>query len=216
MANPVAKVGTLALAILSGTLAILTAVIGVRHLGTQPESPEWLTAAGGLALVSFGAVQLFLDVKQAGDRKTAAMAKVKPVAWLARRTCETAIIEHDGGHPAHWVNAWYERVTKGGAKRIDVFQQQLCDVVTLAAEAGADETVAADDAFGAFILAANTLNNLQKAFPSGGDADAVAKAVAAGEDTMRQLANVAKKLERFAKRAPDEPVVPQSPKLVWS
>jgi hypothetical protein len=49
---------------------------------------EWLTAAGGFALISFAAVQLHLEGSRESVRQEAARAKLKPVARLARRACE--------------------------------------------------------------------------------------------------------------------------------
>ncbi len=131
--------------------------------GKNIEAANWVMAAGGLGIIVFSWVQLYRDARREAERVTAAGAKVKPAAWVARRMCEDGLIASDGQPMKQWLARWYVPSKVGpstGKYPIEILEHSMREMVTLAAEAGGRSMYWADEAFGRFITAANILNDL--------------------------------------------------------
>ena len=208
-------------AFVAGAATFIALVVAVMEFCARRdmESANWAMAAGGLGLIVFTSIQLHREVQREGDRVVAARAKLKPVAWLARRMCEQAVIESQGKPMENWLARWYtptkQRMMESGGPpdTIDVLQNYLQEVVTLAAEAGGREVSAADHAFTAFITAANTMNDVNATY-LGGDAEKYQAAVTRVRSAATQLATAAEALTTLAPRTVDEPVMPATPRFV--
>jgi hypothetical protein len=224
-------------AVAVGALTLVTLGIGGWELycGKNIEAASWVMAAGGLGLIVFASVQLHResqreDRRQASEaqhqaeRLAAARAKLKPAAWLARRMCEQGVIESDGkgssgGSMQRWLARWYtspkaRMMEVGGSPaRIDVLQELMRETVTLAAEASETEVSAADQAFNAFIVAANIMNELNATVTGAVEQTAIQDAMLRARQAAQHLATAAHALERLAPRGTEEPAVPANPKF---
>jgi hypothetical protein len=208
-------------AIAAGALTFVALGIGVWQLlcGRNIEAANWVMAAGGLGLIVFSSVQLHREARREAERLAAARAKLKPVAWLARRMCEQAVIESGDRTMNQWLARWYTRVVSymmQGDRPPDplsVLQDLLRETVTLAAEAGDKDVKAADAAFDAFIAAANVTNHLQGTLGGGADTTVYQAAIPRGRRAAQHLAMAAHALERLAPRGAEEPAVPVDPKF---
>jgi len=85
----------LLLAAIAGVITVVALGLGVWQFlcHKQLEAANWAMAAGGMGIFIFSTVQLHRDAKREAGRLAGARAKLKPVAWLARRMCEQAVIE---------------------------------------------------------------------------------------------------------------------------
>lgn len=175
---------------------------------------EWLTAAGGFGLIAFAVVQLWLEHKREADRQEAARAKVKPVARLARRSCERAVIDSDGKALNQWLGDWYRPSGQDLPPPIDVLQQLLRETVTFAAEAGGTAVRAADTAFDAFIAAADVINELWRKLYGPQEDKALRANNPRGRVAADHLARAARELEALAPRGAHEPEIPPRPKFL--
>lgn len=175
---------------------------------------EWLTAAGGFGLIAFAVVQLWLEHKREADRQTAARAKLKPVARLARRSCEQAVIESNGKALNQWIGNWYLPPGPGLPPPMDALEKLMRETVTFAAEAGGSEVRAADTAFDAFIAAADIINDMSGTLRGPQDDQVLRANNARGRRAADHLARGARELETLAPRGPHEPEVPARPKFV--
>lgn len=211
----------LAPAVVAGAATFIALVVAVMEFWARRdmESANWAMAAGGLGLIVFTSIQLHREAQREGDRVAAARAKLKPVAWLARRMCEQAVIESQGKPMENWLSRWYtptkQRLMESGGPpdTIDVLQNYLQEVVTLAAEAGGREVSAADYAFSAFIGAANIMNDVNATY-LGGNRDKYQAAVIRVRSAASQLATAADALATLAPRTTDEPVLPAAPRFI--
>lgn len=215
-----------ALATAAGVVTVAALGLGFWRLleGAQAEAANWVMAAGGMGLVVFSTVQLHRDAQREKDRVAAARAKLKPAAWLARRMCEDGVIESDDSSRVDWMGRWFPLYTysKGEERApqgpLSVLQELMRETVTLAAEAGERDMIAADTAFDAFIAAANILNDLKTRNAEGEREkeyyekyeDAL---ISSCQKAVQHLATAARALQALAPRGPEEPVVPVSPKL---
>ena len=203
-------------AAVAGALTLVALGIGGWELycGKNIEAANWVMAAGGLGLIVFSSVQLHREARREADRLAAARAKLKPAAWLARRSCEKGVIDSDGrgsssGIMQQWMMRWY-----GGAPTpLDILEARMRETVTLAAEAGEGEVEAADTAFNAFIVAANILNDLNATVGTTSDITTVQAAIPKARRAAQFLAAAALALEPLAPRGPEEPAVPANPKF---
>src|SRR5437870_1885625 len=165
-------------------IAVVAFVLTVGALGVgvwrllceqQMEAANWVMAAGGLGLIVFSAVQLHREAQREEARLTAARAKLKPAAWLARRMCDQSVIESNEQSMKLWLARWYSSQkarlmeTGGIPTRIDILEALMRETVTLAAEAAAQDIDDADAAFSSFIVAANLLNDLNARVSGAGE-----------------------------------------------
>jgi hypothetical protein len=194
-------------------LAVLCLCVGLIQLVCDRGGAEWLTAAGGFGLIAFAAVQLRLEGERDLQRREAARAKLKPVASLARRACERAVIESNGGALNHWLANWY-RANQQGVSPIDALDKLMRETVTLAAEAGDTEVEAADAAFDAFIAAADIINNMSRTLTGAQEDRVLRENNPRGRVAANHLATAARELETLAPRRPNEPVVPAQPRFM--
>jgi len=215
-----------ALATAAGAVTVAALGLGFWRLleGAQAEAANWVMAAGGMGLVVFSTVQLHRDAQREKDRLSAARAKLKPAAWLARRMCEDALIQSDGESMGDWLLRWhtsdllYIGKSKAPEHPLSVLQQLMRETVTLAAEAGEPDVTAADTAFDAFIAAANIINDLKaRNAEQGREKDYYKElydaAMSASRKAVQHLATAARALQALAPRGPEEPLVPVNPKF---
>lgn len=200
------------------TVAALTVGVWQFLCGKTLDAANWVMAAGGLGLIVFSSVQLHREARREEDRLVAARAKLKPVAWLARRMCDQAVIESDGRPMNQWLARWYisprTYAERGGTHPIDLLQERMRETVTLAAEAGSVDVRAADAAFSAFIAAANIINDLNTRGILGAMDDAIYRAaIPEGRKAVSHLFDTANALKALAPRGTEEPVVPVNPKF---
>jgi hypothetical protein len=194
-------------------LAVLCLCVGLIQLFCGGGGAEWLTAAGGFGLIAFAAVQLRLEGERDSQRREAARAKLKPVARIARRSCEQAVIESNGGALNSWLANWY-RANQQGVSPIDELEKLMRETVTLAAEAGGTEVKAADAAFDAFIAAADIINDMSQTLAGVQEEHVLRENNPRGRVAANHLALAARELETLAPRRPNEPAVPAQPKFM--
>jgi len=218
--------------VVAGALTLISVVIGIREYlyGKDIEAANWVMAAGGLGLIVFASVQLHRetereDQRQAAEAKrelerlAAARARLKPVAWLARRMCKQAVSDSNGTPLNQWLARWYTpiraRMMEGGGAPdpINVLEERLRETVTLAAEAGGDDVRAADSAFEAFIAAANIINYMSKSLMGVAETSAVLAAISRARKAADYLAAASKALEALAPPGDEEPFVSPNPKF---
>jgi hypothetical protein len=200
------------LAIAAGVITIAALARGAWQLvcGSEMEAANWVMAAGGMGIFIFSTVQLHRDAQREAERLAGARAKLKPVAWLARRMCEQAVIESNEKRMKEWLVRWY---SVGAPYPIDLLETRMRDTVTFAAEAAGDDVRAADTAFEAFIAAANILNALNAANVAGAEEIVYQAAVPRARLAATHLANAARALVALAPRATEEPAVPVTSKF---
>jgi len=217
----------------AGILTLLSVFIGIREYidGKDIEAANWVMAAGGLGLIVFASVQLSRetqreDQRQAAEtrlkleRLAAARAKLKPVAWLARRMCRQAVSDSNGVYMNQWVARWYTPrapTAMGGSDAPDpitVLEDRMRETVTFAAEAGADAVKAADSAFEAFIAAANIINDLAQFIRGSYETSVVDAAIPRARKAVDYLAVASTTLESLAPPGDEEPFVSPNPKFV--
>ena len=219
--------------IAAGVLTAVCLAVGIREYVCHKsiEAASWLMAAGSLGLIVFTSLQLHREAQREENRRSAdadreverlagARAKLKPVAWLARRMCEQAVIESDRESLNRWLARWYisrkVRMMEDapGTSAIDLLQEYLREAVTLAAEAGADDVRVADAAFGAFISAANILNDMQARGLTGAvDTTTLQADIPNARRAVNYLAAAARALEALAPRGSEEPRLPGAPRF---
>jgi len=218
--------------VVAGILTLLSVLIGIREYidGKDIEAANWVMAAGGLGLIVFASVQLRRethreDQRQAAEtrreleRLAAARAKLKPVAWLARRMCRQAVSDSNGPFMNQWVAKWYtpRALTEmGGAYApdpISVLEDRMRETVTYAAEAGVEDVFAADYAFEAFIAAANIINDLAQFVRGAHDTSVVAAAIPKARKAVDYLAIASASLETLAPPGLEEPLIAVNPRF---
>ncbi len=197
---------------MAGGITAITLGLGVWQFlcHEQMIAANWVMAAGGMGIFIFSTVQLHRDAKREAGRLAGARARLKPVAWLARRMCEKAVIESNEKRMREWLRPWYEG---GHPYLIDVLETRLRETVTFAAEAAGDDVSAADTAFAAFIAAANILNALNAAQVAFAEEVVYQNAIPRARQAATYLAQAARALEPLARRAPEEPIVPVNAKF---
>ena len=194
--------------------------IGVWQLlcDKQIEAASWVMASGGLGVIVFALVQLHREAQREQDRVTAARAKLKPAARLARRMCEKAVIDSNGKGLNQWLARWYlparARLESDLPDPIQILEDRLRETVTLAAEAGAAEVEGADAALDKFILAADIINELAPTYGVAVDSATLQGVIPQGRQAANHLAEAAASLEPLAKRNDTEPKLPVNPKFV--
>lgn len=209
-------------AVAAGVLTFVALAIGTWQLicGHNMEAANWVMAAGGLGLIVFSAVQLHREARREAAALSAARAKLKPAAWLARRMCEQGVIESNGKVINQWLWRWYtpqkQRMMEGGGPPnvLDVLEELMRETVTLAAEAGGQDMRAADAAFSAFIVAANILNELSAVLSGVLDNSVYQAAIPKARTAASYLASAARELSALAPRGDEEPAVPAAPKFL--
>jgi hypothetical protein len=197
----------------SVAFAVLCLCIGLIQLFSDGGGAEWLTAAGGFGLIAFAAVQLRLEEDRESQRREAARAKIKPVARLARRSCERAVIESNGGALNNWLGNWY-RTNQQGVSPMDALEELMRETVTLAAEAGDTQVQAADAAFDAFIAAADIINDMSRTLTGAQEDRVLRDNNPGGRVAANHLATAARELETLAPRRPNEPALPAHPRFM--
>jgi hypothetical protein len=199
----------------SGILAVFTLGVGLyQFFCRKGAGAEWLTAAGGFALIAFASVQLDIENTKESDRRAAARARLKPVARLARRGCEQGIIQSDGKPLNQWLGHWYSPKDPQNHP-IDKLQALMRETVTLAAEAGGEDVKAADAAFDAFIAAADIMNDMSKTLLGAQEEGALRAASPRGKLAVAKLVEAARELQKLAPRTEQEPPVPANPKFQY-
>jgi hypothetical protein len=199
-------------AVAAGALTFVALGIGGWELycGKNIEAASWVMAAGGLGLIVFSSVQLHREARREADRLAAARAKLKPAAWLARRTCERGVIQSDGGTMQLWVTRWYSGTPPTW---LEMLEARMRETVALAAEVGEDEVDAADKAFDACVKAANILSDLNTTLGTAQETTVVQAAMPKARQAAQHLAAAASALGRLVPRGTGEPAVPANPKF---
>ena len=108
-----------------------------------------------------------------------------------------------------WLAGWYV----SPSIPLDVLEARMRETVTLASEAGEGEVQAADEAFNAFIVAANLLNDLNATVGGAVETAVHDAAIPRARRAARHLAAAARALESVAPRGTEEPTVPADPKF---
>jgi hypothetical protein len=202
--------------IISGLLAFFSLGVGLFQFFCRAGGgAEWLTAAGGFALISFAAVQLHLEGSRESARQEAARAKLKPVARLARRACEAGVVASNGKALNQWLGEWYLPMGQDNHAAIDVLETRMRETVTLAAEAGGPEVGKADRAFDAFIAAADIINEMSKTLRGMQEDKVLRDNNARGREAANHLAAAARELEGLSPRGQYEPAVLAEPRFLY-
>ncbi len=88
------------------------------------------------------------------------------------------------------------------------------ETVTLAAEADTVDVRASDEAFDAFIAAANIINELAPAAQTGMESSVYQSAITNARKAATHLGSAAHALAQLAPRSSEEPPVPRNPKFL--
>jgi hypothetical protein len=132
-------------AVLIGAIAV--AYLVGRLAGSQTDAATWLTALATALLTVIAGIQVAREIATTREGKTAARHKLLPHAWLARRNCLAAADEAKQFGCREWL--------KRNVGVLDIVEERLVTVASLAAEVGGPEAGAAHEALKTFLEAAD-------------------------------------------------------------
>lgn len=134
-------------AALAGALAFLFVVL---IFFDSPNASIWLPGAGGLGALAFG----LGHAVRAAQAAEARHRKLRATARLARRSCFEMVQASERQRLTTWIGQ------VGSSKSLDLALELLREVLHLAAEVGGRDADWGEQAFGAFITAADVINPL--------------------------------------------------------